>query len=244
MTLEPATTCGQWKETSCIVITSNVEFISVCRREEHSQPHWSTLTWPGLRTQIWMYCKKNVSTIIGTAMWIELCRIHRQDSRCLRFWMKNLLKDICGPGEGTYKDSSNNQTRLCVAWNFVRNVKSSWEEGKAGMDDWKTKAWQRSKTERHLLHRSGRWRVSGNHKKKNQKKLEVPMETVMPCKLETKKNSKRLWETASKTTEIQQSPQDNANMHRGSSWIHRESVWNPLFQEVMKITPPRNGSIR
>ena len=40
-----------------------------------------------------------------------------------------------------------------------------------------------------------------NSPKKLQKKLEVPMEAAMPCKLETEESSKRLCETASETTE-------------------------------------------
>ena len=45
------------------------ELGSSCRKKNHSQFRWSLLTWSG-RTQIWMYCRKNVSMIIGT-MWIE-----------------------------------------------------------------------------------------------------------------------------------------------------------------------------
>ena len=51
MTLKPEMTFGQWKVTSFIVITSNLEFNS-CWKEKHSQYHWSTLTWPGLHTTL------------------------------------------------------------------------------------------------------------------------------------------------------------------------------------------------
>ena len=36
---EAAMTSGQWKVTSFVVITSNLEFISVCRKKNHSQFH-------------------------------------------------------------------------------------------------------------------------------------------------------------------------------------------------------------
>ena len=38
MTLKPVATCGQWKETSFIVITSNLEFMFMCRKKNHCNP--------------------------------------------------------------------------------------------------------------------------------------------------------------------------------------------------------------
>ena len=47
MRLKPTTTSGQWKETSFIVTTLNLEFSYTCRKKNHSQFHWSILTWSG-----------------------------------------------------------------------------------------------------------------------------------------------------------------------------------------------------
>ena len=59
----------QWKETSLIVITSNLEFDSSCRKKKHSQYHWNTSTWPNLRTQILMWCRKSVLMTVRTSTW-------------------------------------------------------------------------------------------------------------------------------------------------------------------------------
>ena len=37
--VKPAVTFGQWKETSLIVITLNLEFSSTCPKKNDSQPH-------------------------------------------------------------------------------------------------------------------------------------------------------------------------------------------------------------
>ena len=52
----------------------------------------------------------------------------------------------------------------------------------------------------HLLHGSGRWRAQGDHYE-GKKKLDVPMEAALPCKMGTEKCSKELQDTASDTTE-------------------------------------------
>ena len=43
MTQKPATTFGHWEVSSFIVITSNLELNSTCRKKEHSQFRWNTL---------------------------------------------------------------------------------------------------------------------------------------------------------------------------------------------------------
>ena len=59
----------------------------------------------------------------------------------------------------THKHSSNYWTWSFVDRNLVRNVKGRREKVERGMGYWEAKARQYSKTERYLLHRSGRRRV-------------------------------------------------------------------------------------
>ena len=64
MTQKPGTFFGRF-----IVITSNLEVSSLCRKKKHSQFHWDTLTWSRLHTQTWTCLQeKPVLTIIGTLM--------------------------------------------------------------------------------------------------------------------------------------------------------------------------------
>ena len=56
--MKPETNFGRWKGTTFIVITSNLEFSSTCRRKNHSQDHCDTLTWSGQHTRPWTWCKK------------------------------------------------------------------------------------------------------------------------------------------------------------------------------------------
>ena len=61
------------------------------------------------------------------------------------------------------------------------------------------------------------------------------MKATMPCKMGTKKLSK----TASETTE------SNKTKHASIVDTHeRESVWDPLHQEIMKIITQRKGAIQ
>ena len=62
------------------------------------------------------------------------------------------------------------------------------------------KARQCWKIERDKLHRSGRRRASGNHRKNARKKLETPMEAATPCKMETRERFKDLLETVASGT--------------------------------------------
>ena len=137
MTLVPAMTFGQWKETSSTVITSNLEFSSTCRKKKRCNSNEFALMWPELRTQIWMWCKKNVLMTIGMSTWIEICQMDRIHE--VHFVeRKTSKKDTSGPGGGLQRFSSDYQTWLFVAWKLVRYVNSS-SEGEAGMGYWKTK---------------------------------------------------------------------------------------------------------
>ena len=52
MTPKPVPTSGRFKVTSSIVITTNLEFNSTCRRMKHSLFHWNALMLRGLLIQI------------------------------------------------------------------------------------------------------------------------------------------------------------------------------------------------
>ena len=80
--------------------------------------------------------------------------------------------------------------------------------------------------------------------KNERKKLEIPMEAGMSCKMEAKKHSK-LRETADESDESDKIQKDKS-MHVSWKLINnlRESVWNPLYQKIMKITSQVKDTIR
>ena len=162
MTPKLAVTFGQWKEISIIVVTSNLEFNSTCGRKKHSQSHWNTLTWPELRTHIWTCCKKAVLTTIGMSMWIEICQIHGQDSRSLLKWTENLLKEKCGP-EGDVQRSKQLPDLIICGLSCGLACQKQPRRRRSKNGPWNNRAWQCSKTERHLFYRSQRWRVWRDH---------------------------------------------------------------------------------
>ena len=100
MTQKPVTIFGQSKGISLIVIMSDLEVSSTCRKKKRSQFHWRALMCPDELTQIWMWCKKTVLTIVGTLMWIEVCQIRGQDSRRLHYCTNQ--QDFCGTGSSLH----------------------------------------------------------------------------------------------------------------------------------------------
>ena len=87
-----------FQETSYTSITLNQKSNFIRREKNHSFFHWNTLTSPELFVRIWMSSKRNASMIIGTSMGQEICLILGQVSPSLLHWVRNLQKDICGPG--------------------------------------------------------------------------------------------------------------------------------------------------
>ena len=73
------------RETSYTAITLNPESSFTRREKNHSLFHWSTLTFPELHIQTWMWCKNAASTIIGTSMDQEICLILGQVSLSLLY---------------------------------------------------------------------------------------------------------------------------------------------------------------
>ena len=90
--------CCQWKETSSVVITSNLESAQRAARRTLPIPLKYIDVTRTTHTQIQTCCKKIVLTIVGMSIWIENCQTRGQDLRSLLCWTKDLLKDISGPG--------------------------------------------------------------------------------------------------------------------------------------------------
>ena len=117
MTQNAATFFGQSKGISFIVITSNLEFSSTYRKKKHSQFH----------IQTWICCKKAELTIVVALLWIEIYRTHGPDWRSSLYWMRSLLKDVCGPG-GLQKLKQPPDLTICgpfLARNVVQHLRSS-----------------------------------------------------------------------------------------------------------------------
>ena len=66
--------------------------------------------------------------ITGILMGKEICLIHGQVSRNLLYWKKNLLTDICGPGEVNEK-TADIQARSFMARTLGENGKARQAEG-------------------------------------------------------------------------------------------------------------------
>ena len=70
--------------------------------------------------------------ITGISMGLETCQILGQVSHNLLYWKKNLLTDICGPGETT-KNAADIQARLFMGRALDQNGKKCQAEGDAKM---------------------------------------------------------------------------------------------------------------
>ena len=68
--------------------------------------------------------------IIGISMGLETCQILGQVSHNLLYWKKNLLTDICGPGEINEK-TAYIQARSSMARALEVNGKARQAEGEA-----------------------------------------------------------------------------------------------------------------
>ena len=80
--------------------------------------------------------------------------------------------------------------------------------------------------------------------KNARKKLEILMEAAMPCTTGTKKCLKKLRETVSEGDESNQNSK-RQSMHASWKLVNpRESVWNPFYHKIMKITSQVKDTIR
>ena len=132
-----------------------------------------------------MCCKKNVQMIPGIWTQIEVYQILGKDSQISLFSKKKPPKGICVVQWETDKDSSDYQTRSCMARSMDRNWERRSESRKTRVEKREAKTRECPKIERHLFHRSGRWKISRIHSNARIK-LEGPMDAAMPCKRGTK----------------------------------------------------------
>ena len=152
---------------------------STLRAERRNIPDSTETHW---RLQSYLYksgrfARKTSLMTTGPWTWIEVCQNLGKDSRSSFYWKKTLPRDTCGPGRDQQKFKQLSNLIICGL-----KFGLAWEEQlrrKARMGERKTKARQRSKTERHLFHRSGRWRIQRKSIKHARKKLEVPMEAAI-----------------------------------------------------------------
>ena len=100
-------TFGQWKVTSFIVITSNLEFNS-CWKEKHSQYHWSILTWPGLHTTLDVMQESRIDDNWNIHGDRNLSEPWTRVSRSSQCWA-----DICGRESGLQKFKQQPDLTMC-----------------------------------------------------------------------------------------------------------------------------------
>ena len=190
----------------------------------------SILTWPEQLTQIWMWCKKNVSTTWWNVdMGRNLIRFMDSIHEVHVTERENLFQELCGLG-ANYKHPSNHQTWLSVAWNLDWHVMGS------GI----TKARQRSKTERHLFYGCGRWRASRDNQ---ERKIEIGSSkgSGYACKMETAR--KEATGNCSEW-EHQLSQENQVCVYCGRSGVHKEACGTYSFHEIMRITSLKKGFIK
>ena len=221
-TQKPAMTLGLWKGISFIVITSNLEFNSACRKSKHSQSRWNLLMWPGLRTQ-------NLDVM--------------QESRIDDYWTVDVDRNLSDSWTGftkftILKKKKKNAKRICVVrgapYNNSRNFQT-WLY--CGLKFWsrmskaaQKKGKQQWAIEKPKLDDARRLRgiyfidpEDGEFKETIEnagKKLEILMESAMPCKMRAKKRSNKSRVTDDESEGSNKNPKDKACTHRRGFWIH------------------------
>ena len=218
MTLKPAMTSGQRKETSFIVITSNLKFISMCRKKNHSnftEVHWRAQD----AHKSGCVARKNVLTTIVMSMWIEVCQIHGQDSRSLLCWTKNFAKDLCGPGGDFQRMKQLPDPIICdqkcglSCQKQLRKRKSingqTRNQSSIVLESWEAFT-------------SSIWKLESVRKLQKAQKIDVPMEAAMPLQDGNEKALKWVARNCSGWDDRIQR-EDKACMYRASSWIHEKA---------------------
>ena len=175
-----------------------------------------------------MFCKKDVLTIVGTSMWIEVYQSHGQDSRSFYCEKKNLLQDTCGPGSAVRRSKQLPDLILCgLKFGLACQKQLRRRRRKNGL--WRS---QRSTTLEDSEAFVSSIRKMEREKeafKNSRKKFEILMEAAMLYKTGTKKCLKKLRETVSESDEsnnIQKTK--HACMHRGRSRIQEKALGTTL----------------
>ena len=188
-----------------------------------------------------MCCKKSVLMTFGTSTWTEVCQESWTGFTKFTLVNEKLPQGCMLSGRRLTKIQAT--TRPDYLWPEIWTGMSKAAKKKEKQE------WASEKPKVDNARRSrGIYFVGtedGEHKetiKLARKKLEVPMEAAVPCKLGTRK---RLGSCKKLVQEGSQNPTERQSMR--VSWKRmnpRESVWNPLFLKFTKITSWRNGSIR
>ena len=179
---------GPCQETSYTAITLNQESNFTRRERNHSLFHWSTLTFPELRTRIWMLSKRNASMIIGISMGQEICLTLVQVSLNLLYWKKTSRR-VNVVREEIDEKTAHIQARSLMARTLGENGKNA-----------KLKERQKWSHEKPQLDNARKLRgfffIDPEDKefketiKNAGKELETPVVPAMPCKI-MKKNCGR-----------------------------------------------------
>ena len=144
------------------------------------------------------------------------------------FLNQNFLKEKCRLG-GDLRRSKQLPDQILVAWDL------DWLVAK-----WKTKVRQREDWEKLTSLIQG-LRTPGNQKRKQ--KIRVPMEKAVLCQMGTRKRQKG--SRRKLRQEGSQNPMERQSMHVSRQRMNpRESVWNPLILEIMKITTRKEDWMR
>ena len=135
-TLKPAVFFGQPKEVSFLVITSNFEFSSMCRKKKRSQDHWNTLRWPELHMHMWTCFKKPYWRLLERRCGSKFVRFMWQDSQSSQYWAKQLPDlTVCGQRHGLACSITCTKAGLCsevTLWETLR-ARTLFSQGKVGL---------------------------------------------------------------------------------------------------------------
>ena len=220
------------------------EFNSLCRKKKHAQFHCNTLMWAELLVQIWMCLQEKT-------YWrpLECAR----ESKFIRFLerihevhiieRKIFWKGFLWSREETDNNSSNYQDLRTCGLKFGPTLgKAAQKREKQEWANEKPEARQRSKAERYLFHRSGRWWMQRNHQKTQGESWKFHWWRQCLAKKEQSSTPgfRKLSRRVMNPTRFQRQ-----SMH--ASWRFmspRDNVWNHPYRKIMKIISQAKDIIR
>ena len=112
-TLRPVMTSDLLEVISVIVITSNLEFNSTCRKKNHSQSRWNTFdVTRTTHTKVDVLEESRIDDCWNVDADRNLSDSW-QDSRSSLYWTKNFPKDACGPGSAWQRSKQPPDQIMC-----------------------------------------------------------------------------------------------------------------------------------